>query len=121
MQETRSSGFFNRLRPPGHAASFLVPSLLFGLSLIGTGWMQLAPRPGWPVIAVFPPWWAASQAVEAVVRADGDIVGLGRWPMMVVAWSSRPRFGQRLRSAGAWLLLDARNSAGCATPALGGP
>ncbi|MGI4745580.1 MAG: hypothetical protein ACRYGI_02560 [Janthinobacterium lividum] len=95
--------------------AWIVPGLLLFGSVAGAAWLELAPRPDRPLVAIFPPWWWTSRAIDAVTRADGNLVGLGRWPNMVVTRSSTPNFGHRLHRAGAWLLIDARSLAGCMT------
>lgn len=90
-----------------------LPVLLMLASLCGVTWLTLAPHPGRPILAVFPPWWDRSQTLQALVVADGRLVGLGARSDMLVAAESTPGLARRLREAGAWFLFDARNSAGC--------
>lgn len=95
--------------------AWALPVVTMLSSLAGVAWLTLAPQPGRPVLAVFPPWWDRARVVEAVIRAQGSLVGLGAWPGMLVAAAPAPDLPERLRAAGAWLLLDARNAAGCTT------
>ncbi len=92
----------------------MLPGLLLAATLCCTAWLDLAPRPGQPVLAVFPPWWSRAEALQAMIAADGDLVSPGRWPDMLTAASSRAGLGKRLHRQGAWLLLDPRGLAGCA-------
>ena len=69
----------------------------------------LAPAPNGPVAAVFPPWWKAGQAI-AQAWAAGPVIREGAAPfIIVVAAADRAR----LRSLGAWLLLDPGAVGGC--------
>ena len=95
-------------------AAWILPVLLMAASLLCAAWLDLAPRPGQPVLAVFPPWWNRAGALKAMVAADGDLVSPGRWPDMLIAASLRTGLGMRLHGQGAWLLLDPRGLAGCA-------
>ena len=92
----------------------MLPVLLLAVTLCCAGWLDLAPRPGQPVLAVFPPWWSRAEALEAMIVADGDLVSPGRWPDVLIAASSTAGLGKRLHRQGAWLLLDPRGLAGCA-------
>lgn len=89
-----------------------LPTLLMLASFCATAWLTLAPQPDRPMLAVFPPWWERTRTLQALIDADGSLVGIGAWPDMLVAGSG-PGVARRLRRVGAWLLLDARNSAGC--------
>lgn len=93
--------------------AWTLPILLMLASLLGMAWLTLAPHPGEPILAVFPPWWSRTQTLQALIVADASLVGLGTGPNMVVAAGSAPGLPGRLHEAGAWLLLDARNAAGC--------
>lgn len=95
--------------------AWALPVMTMLSSLAGVAWLTLAPQPDRPLLAIFPPWWDRARAVEAVIGADGRLVGLGAWPGMLVAAAPAPGLPERLRAAGAWLLLDARNAAGCVT------
>lgn len=95
--------------------AWTLPVLLMLASLCGVTWLTLAPHPGRPILAVFPPWWDRSQTLQALIVADGSLVGLGNRADILVAAGSGPGLARRLRKAGAWFLLDARNSAGCLT------
>jgi hypothetical protein len=59
---------------------------------------------------VFPPWWSLEDAVVSAGSA-GRLVRLGALPFIIVlAEADRPR----LRTAGAWMLLDPRALGSCA-------
>ena len=95
--------------------------------LAATAPLAFAPRPGGPMAAVFPPWWDARRSFEATALAQAVMVRAGAWPAVVVAADALPGgdgppaagaarvpgLGERLRAAGAWLLLDPRSLGGC--------
>ncbi|NBB51356.1 hypothetical protein GVN24_24020 [Rhizobium sp. CRIBSB] len=68
--------------------------------------LAVAARPSQPfaVAAVFPPWWTATQARSAVDPLD-QASSQGRFANVVIVYGA-PGLQQRLRNAGAWLLLD---------------
>jgi hypothetical protein len=76
---------------------------------------QSMPSVGGPVAAVFPPWWDGKAAFVAAGSA-GRIVRLGALPFIVIVTAAERR---RLRTAGAWLLLDPRVLGGCAPAKIG--
>jgi hypothetical protein len=76
--------------------------------------IALAARPATPfaVAAVFPPWWSAER-VRAAVEPVGEISSTGR-AATVVSVLGGADLAERLRSAGAWLILNPE-LVGCAT------
>lgn len=97
-------------------AAWLVSAGLLACGVVAAGAIGLAPRPGRPVAALFPPWWGAERALAAAASAQGVVARTGAWPTLLVASSGAAGLGGRLRSAGAWLILDARPLGGCAPP-----
>lgn len=65
------------------------------------------------VAVVFAPWTGAGEAFERVARAGGEIVRGGGFPFVAVAAASSPDFAARIRTQGAWLLLDPQGLGGC--------
>ena len=65
-----------------------------------------------PVTAVFPPWWDARRAVEAAA-SGGAVLRLGGTAFAVLVLPDGTPGLERLRQAGAWLLLDPGGFAGC--------
>lgn len=63
--------------------------------------------------AVFPPGTDRTAVLAAVAEADGLVVRAGGWGSVLVAHSDKAGFAQRLRRAGAWLVVDPRSAAGC--------
>jgi hypothetical protein len=63
--------------------------------------------------AVFAPGTDQAAALAAVVEAEGLVVRTGGWGAVLVAHSDKPGFAERLRRAGAWLVVDPRSAAGC--------
>jgi hypothetical protein len=96
-------------------------SVLYGLSQIlavsglAGGGLAMAlvagPATG-PVAAVFPPWWDATRAVEAASEG-GSVLRFGLTDFIVLVGPDEPLGRDRLRLAGAWLLLNPRGLAGC--------
>jgi len=65
-------------------------------------------------VAVFgPPWAGFQDAARIVSLADGRILDAGATSNVVIAQASSPEFVSRLYAAGAWLVLDWENLAGC--------
>ncbi|MEQ8586853.1 MAG: hypothetical protein RLO01_02745 [Thalassobaculaceae bacterium] len=76
-----------------------------------------------PVAAVFPPWWSAHDVMAGLARTDAAILREGFNSSIVLASSPAPGLADRLRAAGALLVLDPQAAAGClgiAPPALRG-
>ena len=65
------------------------------------------------VAVVFAPGTSSAAAVSAVAAADGLLVRGGGWSNVLVVRSDQAGFAQRLRDAGAWLVLDPQSAAGC--------
>ena len=65
------------------------------------------------VAVVFPPGTERSVALAAIAEANGLVVRGGGWGSVLVAYSDEVGFAQRLRRAGAWLVVDPRSAAGC--------
>ena len=64
------------------------------------------------IVAVFPPWWSASRALTAASDV-GAVVDSGAFPFVLIVQSQRPGLGDRLRAAGALLLLNPLGVGGC--------
>lgn len=101
----------------GPAAMFRTwaPALaMLAASVAATGWLELRPMDDRFVAAVFPPWWDAARSTEAIVAADGAIVGWGGLASIVITRSDQGDFPARLRVAGALLLLEPSRLGTCA-------
>lgn len=97
---------------PNSPVPFVATTLL-AVSIMATAWLSLAPVPGKPIAAVFPPWWTPAQTFGAAARAGGDVVRFGGLPGILVTAAGTPDLAGRLRSVGAWILLDAQALGGC--------
>ena len=101
----------------GEAAGTLawVPALLLLLAtLLGAGWAGTRPgAEGEPVAALFPPWWRAERVLAAALGTEGAILRTGGLAGVLVVQSPEPGFADRLRAAGAWVLLNPRALGGC--------
>lgn len=97
---------------------FVPAAALLVLSAGATAAAAMAPgAAGEPVAAVFAPWTGPEHALRAVAAADGAAVRAGAFDNVVIAVSDDPGFRDRLRAAGAWLLLDPKALAACLGPA----
>ncbi len=106
-------------------AAWLAATGFLACSLAAATPLAFPPRPGRPVAAVFPPWWDARDVLAATVLAQAVTVRDGAWPSLVVAVDAlppddaprpagaAPALGERLRAAGAWLILDPQSLRGC--------
>jgi hypothetical protein len=86
---------------------------LVGLAAVVLG--AAAPRDPGAVAAVFPPWWSQVQALNAAATA-GDIQRTGGLATIVVIHGDPKTLADRLRRAGALLLLDPVGAGLCAAP-----
>ena len=85
---------------------FLGAGAIFALLLTAIAWIEAAPVAGEPVAIITNPWGGAS-AIEIVVAAGGALMRSGRWRFVAVAAADDdPAFQQRLRTAGAWLIVS---------------
>lgn len=84
------------------------------LALAGGGLLAAVPSApaGGAVAAVFPPWWDAKRAVTAATNA-GIALGVGVTSFVVIVRPEDAQGQEKLRQAGAWMLLDPRGLAGC--------
>lgn len=69
------------------------------------------------VAAVFPPWWNGARAMDAAATA-GDIAGAGAHPSILIVSSPAPGLADRLREAGAIILLSPGLAGLCDVPAV---
>jgi hypothetical protein len=85
----------------GAALAAAATALGFGLVVLSAA----GPRDPSRAAAVFPPWWSETHILTAAASA-GDIVARGGLANVVLVKGDPATLQQRLRSAGAWLLLD---------------
>jgi hypothetical protein len=67
-----------------------------------------------PVAAVFPPWWHAAEVFTAAGTA-GRIVRFGSVRFVVIVAPEDPGMAERLRAAGAILVIDPMFVGGCSS------
>ncbi len=92
--------------------------LCAGASLISLAAIVLSaatPRDPGVIAAVFPPWWSPTQALNAAATA-GDLQRPGGLATIVVIHGDPKTLADRLRRAGALLLLDPVGAGFCAAP-----
>jgi hypothetical protein len=108
MQEVRASRDFRGVCP---ALAWVIFPFAMVASLLAA-----IPGPAFgrseSVAAVFPPWWHQGRVFEAAAGA-GPLLDTGRASFVVVVGFSDPGVVDRLRAAGALLLVDAA-AVGCA-------
>ena len=102
-------------RPIDHRAFLFAIAVALG-SAAPLGWLQARPRDGQNVAAVFAPWLGTERAFGLVASAGGEIVRTGFIGTILVAHSDSPGFAERLRSAGAWMVVDPLALGGCLAP-----
>ncbi len=98
-----------RVRP-----STFVPFTLLAASVVLTAGLAARPMPGKPVAALFPPWWSATSAMTSAAAANGAVVRFGGFRTILILAAGDADLADRLRHAGAWLVLDAEVLGGCA-------
>lgn len=93
-------------------SDLLVPfAMAIGIPLLFVG----APEAGRPVLVIAPPWSNAIRLLELIREADGRVLREAGMAGMAVAVSEHADFPQRLRAAGAWVVVNATSVAGCPT------
>lgn len=92
---------------PGPSNPILIVSLVIATiaaTLAPAAWAMTRPANPFQVAAVFPPWWSRQQMSEAVGEA-GAISTYGGVGAIAVVHGGID-LPQRLKRAGAWLILD---------------
>jgi hypothetical protein len=86
--------------------NLLTVGMFLILMLVSIFGIEVTPEAGEPVAVIVNPWGSAS-ALEIIAAARGLILRSGRWPWIAVATSDDgPLLQERLKAAGAWLLLS---------------
>lgn len=102
----------------------LLPALLLAVCATVAVPLLVTPPAGAAVLAVFPPGTDSASAIRRAGEAGGRVVRpAARGPLYIVRpdRADDADFPDRLRAAGAWLLLDPILAAGCAGPVRSGP
>ena len=74
---------------------------------------QLRPTKTGPFIAAFNPQAGEGALWDALRDADAYLLNEAGLPGVYVVWSESPQGAERLRAAGAYLVLNAAGAAGC--------
>lgn len=103
------------IKTSGHFSTGVAPALgLAVFSALWAGALAMAPRPGEPVAAIFPPWMPADLALALTASLDArEIRGFGYLDTIIIARSDDPAFVGRLRGAGALMVLRASKLTDC--------
>lgn len=89
------------------------------LAVIGMVLIAIAAIPTGPFVAVvMPPGTPAAATARVVAMAGGTLVAPSRVDWIVIARSGDRAFSSKLRSAGAWLLLNPKVVSICGPRAL---
>jgi hypothetical protein len=78
-----------------------------------------APRDPHSAAALFPPWWSSARAFAAA-GSVGEIARTGVISSIIVVHSNAPGLADRLRDAGALLIIDPERLVSCGSPAAEG-
>ncbi len=90
----------------------LIVSLLMSLTGIVAVFAGSTPGDPHSAAAIFPPWWPAAKAFEAAGSA-GEVARIGAFSSVLVVHSKEPALVDRLRKAGALVVLDPVQLAAC--------
>lgn len=93
-----------------------VPAALAGIAMLCVAvFGALAPKAeaGMSVAAIFPPWWDARDVMAGLADADAVILRQGVTSSVLLLSSDTSGLPQRLRKAGALLIVDPKAAAGC--------
>jgi hypothetical protein len=94
--------------------AWLNASALLLASVVAVGWLSFQVRPGAEIVAVaFPPWWSSQQVFEAAASAGATIVRTTAISTLLVVKPGTYAGLNRLRQAGAWLMLDPQAVGAC--------
>jgi hypothetical protein len=100
----------------GKSVMGIGPILVTGLailsSLAAAATVSAAPADPSRVAMVFPPWWSASHAVTAAAN-EGEILGVGGVPFIVIVRRSSTTAARGARSTGALFTLSADPRSPC--------
>ncbi|MEM6382966.1 MAG: hypothetical protein AAF739_09850 [Pseudomonadota bacterium] len=88
-------------------------ALSAALALAGVGAVAAAPKPGQPVMALFPPATAQSQVLSSMAASGGHLISTTNVSWAVLTQADDPAFAERLRQHGALLTIDPRVAAWC--------
>lgn len=93
--------------------SVIVAIVLTMASVTAMAALQMRPRDGTQVAAVFAPWIRGEDALARVAQAGGSVVRQGAVDAVVVVQGDDPDLIDRLYAAGAWAVIDPAALGGC--------
>jgi len=93
----------------------VIPALLLLVLSLGIlGYMHVRPvNDKAPMLAVFPMDMDTVEAGLLVSRTGGKIIRAGAMSSSIIVQSNQEDYAQKLKSAGAWLLLDGSDTSTC--------
>jgi|SRR5579871_6695955 len=93
---------------------WLCPVALLLVSWIWVAALTLRADPRNEVVAViFPPWWSAERAMAAAAAGGASIIRAGGLNAILIAQPSAINGLERLRDAGAWLVVNSVGVGAC--------
>lgn len=94
---------------------FWAPPVFLGLaSLLIASLAMLQTGDATNVVAIFPPSWSAERSVIAA-SSVGPVLGSGAFPFMVAVKGEARNYEEKLRTAGAILVVDGKRFPFCGT------
>ena len=90
----------------------MLPATLGVGSWLAIAAFSLQPPVTGAVAALFPPWWSAGRSMMAAASA-GTVMRLGALAFVVIVVPEAGGANQKLRGAGAWLIVDPWALGGC--------
>ena len=98
---------------PGTRSAFLAAAALALMSVLPLAWLEVRPRDGAEVAAIFPPWISGERAFALAAAAGGRVVRQGIRDSILVVRGEGVGFEARLYAAGALAVIDPVAFGGC--------
>jgi hypothetical protein len=96
----------------GHALA-LLPAIVVAIgALLSGAAVAYAPAAKGEMAVLFAPWVSEADALRTIVAAGGEYVGPTRFGNLLIAFAPDDHFAERVRQAGALMLLAATGVCG---------